>query len=165
MDLSECFITSRCALDTARWTHLDLLIVVHRVQVFSQSCSCTQRLSWDKQAQQWRTASSLLSNVNCKIQLSLTAISESLLSNAWAGRLLGLLLEANGAKAFSNYSASPVGDGGILRELSNGLNVAFAAYQPGSNTCCYCRFSFPSRPLTPSCLFFFSPLQFPWLYC
>lgn len=46
----------------------------------------------------WRTAYSLVSNVNYKIQLSLTAISESLLSNTWAGRLLGLLLEAKGEK-------------------------------------------------------------------
>lgn len=40
-------------------------------------------------------------------------------------------------KALCNYSASPVGDGSILRELSTGFRVALTTHQPGrSNTCC-----------------------------
>lgn len=46
-----------------------------------------------------------------------------------------------GTKAFCNYSASLVGDGGILRELSSGFRATLATYQLGrSNTCGSCSF-------------------------
>lgn len=56
-----------------------------------------------------------------------------------------------GTKAFCNYSASLVGDGGILRELSSGFRATLATYQLGrSNTCCSCSFLcffFPTLPI------------------
>lgn len=66
-----------------------------------------------------------------------------------------------GTKALCNYSASPVGDGGILRELSGGFHVALTTYQlEWYNTCCSLpSWSSPSLFLSVPCLFSVSSLS------